>query len=812
MRYSFILLVLLLTLSGLQLKAQVVVRARIVEKGTSAPVPFATVRYGAGNQGVIADLDGYFEIPGASSSPSTIEVSCMGYKTLVLPLPLPGNTVSLEPAGKELAEVTVKPPYEKIRRILNETIKNKPANDPDKYDRYRCHIYYKMLADASLPDSNAAKDTSADIKEFKAFSSRQHLLMSETYSIRNWQRPGKLQEDILATRFSGLKKSAFTSVVTDVLPFHAYTDYITLNGKDYHNPVTPGYNLHYRFNLSDELLDGTDTIWVLRFRPKGIAGNSLTGKVYIHSNGFAISRLVAAVKDPGMDQTVRIEQEYKRIPYDANSSRWFPAQLNYVIERAMKADKTPYTLQMTGRSVIDSVSWDPEKTRFDKSHTVRLADGATEHSDSLLNRLRPGSLDAKEQMTYHVIDSLGAKVKADKILEYMRNLPRGRVSVGAVDIDLMRLLSYNRYENIRLGLGLQTNDRILKWASVGGWAGYGFGDKRWKYGGFAEFYFDKYKEFVLRGSYADDLGDPGRIHIAKELDKNYLRKFLLTRVDLTKTYTVSMSGKFGYWNAEVAAEEQQFIPNYNYALRINGEDHAMFRSREASLNLRYAYGERTAPIFGTYMRTDSKYPIWFGKITTGEMNAGMPYQKYIKAVSGILWRGHLNRIGTEHIMLEAGKIWSDGSLPISRLFAGNGFKYDARYLYSLYGFGGIMTLFPYEVYTDRFAQAIFRHDMDWKLYKLESPDFDLSSAPNIALQYGMLYGDLKNAAAHQNIDIMVPSKGYHEAGMLLNNLIRLRSRTYYQSFNIGYFYPLSSQGPVDLEKKGKIVIGASIEL
>lgn len=812
MRYSLILLVLLLTISGSRLSAQSPVRARIIEKGTSAAVPFATVRYGAGNQGVIADLDGYFEIPATSPSPSTIEVSCMGYKTLVLTLPLPGNTVFLEHAGKELAVVTVKPPYEKIRRILNETIRNKPANDPDKYERYRCHIYYKMLADASLPDSNAAKDTSADIKEFKAFSSRQHLLMSETYSIRNWQRPGKLQEDILATRFSGLKKSAFTSVVTDVLPFHAYTDYITLNGKDYHNPVSPGYNLHYQFNLSDELLDGTDTVWVLSFRPKGIAGNSLTGKVYIHSDGFAISRLIAAVKDPGMQQTVRIEQEYKQIPYDANGSRWFPSQLNYVIERAMKADKTPYTLHMTGRSVIDSVSWNPGKTRFDKSHTVRLADGAAEHSDSLLNRLRPCTLDAKEQMTYHVIDSLGAKVKADKIMEYMRNLPKGRVSVGPVDINLMRLLSYNRYENIRLGMGLQTNDRILKWASVGGWAGYGFGDKRWKYGGFAEFYFDKYKEFVLRASYADDLGDPGRIHIAKELDKNYLRKFLLTRVDLTKTYTVSMSGKLGYWNAEVAAEEQQFTPNYNYALRINGEDHAMFRSREASLNLRYAYGERTAPIFGTYMRTDSKYPIWFGKITAGEVNAGMPYQQYIKAVSGLLWRGHLNRVGTEHIMLEAGKIWSDGSLPISRLFAGNGFKYDARYLYSLYGFGGIMTLFPYEVYTDQFAQAVFRHDMDWKLYKLESPRYDLSSAPNIALQYGVLYGTLKNVSAHQSIDIMVPSKGYHEAGMLLNNLIRLRSRTYYQSFNIGYFYPLSTPGPVDLEKKGKIVIGASIEL
>ena len=559
-------------------------------------------------------------------------------------------------------------------------------------------------------------------------------------------------------------------------------------------------------------MDGTDTIWVLSFKPRGIAGNSLIGKVYIHSRGFAITRLIAAVKDPVMKQTVRIEQEYNLIPFGTSESRWFPKHLNYVIEREMETDKRQYMLVMTGHSIIDSVTWQPEDFRFDKRHTVRLTDAATNHSDSVLDQLRPHTLDAKEQLTYHVIDSLGKKVKADKLMDHLRNLPKGRISIGAIDLDLLRLVSYNRYENIRLGLGLQTNDRIFKWASVGGWAGYGFGDKRWKYGGFAEFYFDRYKEFVLRGSYADDLGDPGRIQIAKEMDKNYLRRFLLARVDLTKTYTVSLNKKFGYWSAELAGEDQQFTPNYNYALSIDGKDYASFRSREVSLNLRYAYGERTAPVFGTYMRTDSKYPVWFGKVTGGEITAGMPNERYIKAVSGLLWKGHLNRIGTEHLMLEAGKIWSDNALPISRLFAGNGFKYDPRYAFSLYGFGGIMTLFPYEVYTDRFAQAIFRHDMDWKLYKLEASDFNISSAPNLAIQYGVLFGNLWNAGAHKSIDIMIPDKGYHEAGILLNNLIRLRSKTYYQSFNIGYFYNVSAVGPIDPDKNGKIVIGASIEL
>jgi hypothetical protein len=788
------------------------VSGRVYDAKTKSAIPFATIKYGSGLQGVIAELDGSFSIPNTAGQASItrLEVSSLGYETRIVELPLKSRDIYLQPAGKTLQEVTIKPQDGKIRRILNNAIAQKDNNNPDKYDAYRCHIYYKMVVDVTLPDS-IMKDTAAVSRKKAAFVSEQHLLLSETYSIRNWRSPQKLQEDVLATRLSGLKKTAFTSMVTDILPFHAYGDFIGLNGKDYHNPVAPGYGKHYRFNLADEIMDGTDTIWVISFKPKSIAGSSLSGILYIHSDGYALSQLIARAADTALKQTVRIEHQYGRLGYGDTGRRWFPKQLNYIIDREMKSDKSNYQLRIRGNSLVDSATWTTDRNfKFDKRHTVRLGAGVTDKSDSILNAVRPSELDDREKRTYTVIDSLGKEMKADKIMNHIRNLAEGRLSFGMLDFDLTRFLGYNKYENIRLGLGIQTNDRFVKWLSVGGWGGYGFGDKRWKYGGFAEVYFDKYKEFVLHAAYTDDIADPGRIRIDNDLDKNALRMFVMQRADQAKSYTISLKKKMGYWGVELSGTQQEIIPRYAYALRLNGKDYSKFEAKEGSINLRYAYAERTAPIFGSYYKLGSKYPIWYGKVSYGALSAGTLSNNYLQAVTAATWQKHINRIGTERMMIEGGRIWSDAPLPLAKLFAGNGFKYDGKSLVSLYAFGGLMTMFPYDFYTDRFMQMIYRHDFDWKLYRLESGKVPLSSAPNIGLQYGMLYGELDSRTVHQNVSVGVPNNGYQEAGVLLNNLLRLRSSTYYQSINVGYFYNFTSN--FDLEKNGKIVIGLSIEL
>lgn len=776
------------------------------------PLPFATVKIAGGSEGLITDMDGNFTLQ-RTPDIQQIEVSYLGYQSRIITL-LPGSDslhVLMQPSGKELEAYIFKPPYDKIRRIINLAIANRKQHNPEQYDRYRCHIYYKMIADIRLPDSSLQQieaDTSRENQLMYNFLTGQHLLMSETYSIRTWQKPQQLQEDVVATRLSGFKKSIFTSLITDVLPFHAYSDYLTLNGKDYHNPISKGFGSRYVFNLTDELIREKDTLWQLSFRPANKQIPQLSGSVYISSANYAIAYLLAEAVDRHLKRQVKIEHAYT-----ITGGKWFPKELNYIIDWQQevsssdsgKTEKVYFSLVMNGRSKIDSVSWNEgeKKFRFDKARPVRLLPGADEQSGTKWEQLRPIALNLREQRTYQFNDSIMEAIRFSRFIPYIDKLTEGKIPVGAFDFDLKRLYSFNRYERSRLGIGVQTNERLIPWLSVGGWAGYGFGDKAWKYGGFMEITPNApSNDFMIRLAWDNDIRDPGRISLHREIDRSYLRMFLMNRVDAVESLSLSVSGRLGYWEALISGSREDIRPMYPYALLSTSVNGNHFKATEASLQLRYAFAERRAPMFGRYYNTGTKYPVWYGKVAAGTISGQTGQADYLQALTAVSWRKHLNRIGHERFLILAGKSWSTSPLPVSKLFAGNGFRFDQV---SLYAFGGMLTMYPYEYYSDQFVQASWRHDFDWKFYTTAY------SAPFLSIGHNMLWGTLDNPAAHHFVPFSIPAAGYHETGIMLNSLLRIDyMKLYYISVHIGYYYHWAPV--VDFARHGRMVYGLGFEL
>ncbi len=785
-----------------------VMRGIVTDAANSEPLPFAPVRLGTTGQGIVTNLNGQFEFQYLSDI-EYIEVFYPGYESVKAYIS-PDNTglirIKLKTKESELDEVVITPPYDKIRRLLNSAISNREKNNPDKYDWYRCKVYYKMLADVdyNIADSIAQKDTSGEIKELKQFFEDQHLMMSETYSIRSWKRPQKLQEEVLGTRVSGFKKALFTGMVTDILPFHSYNDYITLNGKDYHNPVSKGSFGYYDFNLNEELLQGRDTLWILSFKPKN-EQSGLAGTVYINSDQYAIAYFVANAFDKTLSREIRLEQQYHK-----TGGKWFPQELNYIMKYKLGDAKDPYDVLMKGYSRIDSVSYEEEpRFKFDKAHSTRLIGDADVLSDEAWQALRPEGLNTKEQQTYVVMDSLMEKAGLDNIVSYLEKLPEGKVPISVFDLDLARLYSANRYEGSRWGLGLQTNEKIIKWLSVGGWFGYGSKDREWKYGGFMELYADKEHEFVFRFGYDNDLRDPGRVTLHREIDKNYLRRYLMNRVDNIEAYYGSVRKRMGYWNVSLSGRKEYITPQYAYNFFYEGNNHSQFEATEVSVDWRYAFAERRAPMFGRYYGTGTKYPIWYGKVTSGILESGSKETQYIQALTALQWHKHINRIGNEHFLVMAGKTWSDNPLPLSKSFAGQGLRYDKAYSY--YAFGGMLTMYPYEYYSEEFVSLIFRHDFDWRLYTLSGKKSAISSAPYISLGHNMLYGRMKDRSVHRNVAFSVPDVGYHETGMTLNSILRLKYfNVYHFTLNVGYYYHWTPS--FDLKKNGRYLFGLGVDL
>lgn len=762
------------------------------------PLAFATIKIADTNEGMMADLNGSFTVK-LNSHFSYITISHLGYKPQKVALNVRDTArvlhIILQPKPTSLDEVVVTNPANKIKRILRNAIANRNKNNPDKYDWYQCKVYYKMSLDLLPPNQVFQQDTSEQAREWQESMKQQHMFFTETYSRRTWERPQKLQEDVIASRVSGFKKAWFTSLVTDVLPFHAYTDFLSLNGKDYHNPLSTGFYQRFHFRIEDELLTGADTTWIISFKPKTDPEN-LSGTLYISSNGFALSHLIAQNYDSSLKRTAGIEQQYKLV-----QGKWFPDQLNYFINwKGLYGWKEVY---MRGTSSIDSVSFARKKDfKFDKAHTVRLQPQADQLTNEQWEQIRPTSLSLKEERTYEFLDSIGKKFHFDKITLYMDRLSEGYFPAGYIDIDLKRLYNSNSYEKARLGAGFRTSKQLSKRFSVGGWFGYGLGDRDWKYGGFAEVYADQYREFTFSLNYQKDLQVPGALQIHEDLDNSFLRRFLLGRVDKVTSYSFGVRKKFGYLSAGLDYRSEQIIPQYNYSLEYGGKAWAQFDTKEAILSLRYAYAERMSPLFGRYFSDGSKYPILYSKVIFGEVENDN--NKYIHALAAVKWQKHINHIGDQQYLFIAGGVFSKYPLPISKLFAGNGFQTEST---SLYVFGGMQTMSPSGYYSEKFVNFYWKNDFDFKFYKLKLSQ-KISSSPTLSLCYNVLWGKLNNPDAHKLIQFSVPDPAYHELGIILNRVVRIKVMgVIYLNLNTGYFYHLN--GPFNVQQNGRFVLGLS---
>jgi hypothetical protein len=331
-------------------------------------------------------------------------------------------------------------------------------------------------------------------------------------------------------------------------------------------------------------------------------------------------------------------------------------------------------------------------------------------------------------------------------------------------------------------------------------------DKAWKYGGFAEAYLDPYKETMIRIAYEHNLRDPGRIHLHRELDNNYLRNYLISRADLYDAYSLAFRKRFGYFQTELSIRREEVVPKYTYAWQFEGASAGAYATSELSLSLRYAFAERSAPLFGKYLSTGGKYPILYVKATQGMLDIAAHRINYTQALAAISWQKHIARIGAERWLLQGGKSFSSAPLPLGRLFAGPGVRNDR---YHLFIFGGLQTLYPYTYFSDAFLSWSWRHDFDWKLYHARISS-DFSSMPGIALIYNGLWGNMANREVHNAFFFDVPDAGYHEAGVMVHNLIRVRyMNLYYIGLSAGYFHPLKGAWNKDA---GNYAIGGSVSL
>ena len=766
-----------------------IITGTVIEKESMLPIAFATVKYDnqTHSNGVISDIHGKFEIH--EKEISKITVSCVGYKATTIPIYSETNlkniVIALETNTLEVNEVVVTPANNPALAIIKHVLANKQKNNFNTIDNYRYRCYAKTIVDFKV-SNNATPQDSGSINLFKELKKRTALL-SETVTDNSKQ--GSIVENrVIATKTSGLQNPLFgketTSSFHNAISF--YNNSISLfeiplsddkSLTDYLSPLSNNCLNSYVFILDDSYANATDSSYVIRFYPKKAERfNGLKGQLFISSNGYALSSIVVEPAEKGLID-FKFHQEYECI-----NGRWFPTVLNQeigMIGQRINRKINAYPVYLIS-SIIDSITYNPrvEKKAY-SIDKVSLENITIGKSDSILNAVRSTALSAREKNCYHVMDSIGRKHHFDNKINVLENLLAMKIPIGVFDIDLYNVYNYNEYEGNRLGLGLQTNEKLFKNISLGGFSGYGLKDNTWKYGGHITFNIVRSHAIQLKLSYQNSLKEVGVDMIddySKLSTSDYLRSYVANRFDKCIEEKMAFSFRaFRYFTVMSALSIKDLKPNYVYSFRSLALPN--YRADDIEVDATYSYKEELETLAQQHIINKKGNPIISVAYKKGVNWFSTQSYQYNRYEAGIDYEAYNGKIGQLNLRLKTGYI--DKSIPYTLLFTAEGSKSSVMPFVINNSF---QTMLPYEFLSNKYVNLFISHNFGSLLFKTTK------WKPQFVVVHNSGWGML-NDANNQGIAFKVKTKVYLESGLMINNVVRANYfRMFYVGVGFGAFY------------------------
>jgi hypothetical protein len=735
------------------------------------------------NKGVMTDIEGRFFIP-AIEPVRSLTFRYVGYDSLRLEEEAIYRQeflkVVLQAKEAVLEEVVVLAGENPADRIIRLAIANRHQHDPEKLSSYQCKTYNKINFQL-LPDSLAFVSWAADIdttrKEnasiYKNFDTLRraeadhYAFMMESVTQRSFKAPDYIQEEVLLNRTSGVRESSVVVLSNAIQPFSFYKEYLQIVDKQFLNPISPGSPEKYFFQLEDTLFQGRDSIFIISFRPrKGTIFEALSGVLHIHTNGYALCNVRASPANP-LQMDLVVEQQYQWLP---EGQHWFPEQLNFEIR--LPKYPSPYIgVQVSGRSYINEAAIEPVLLLrdFDPDMPLIILPGASQRSDSswaVYHRFSP--LTPKETRTYAFLDSLGEKQKFGLLASLTDILATGNLRLkGILSLDLTKIIAFNQYENMRLGLGFTTANALPlrrgRRFDISAYAGYGLRDKTWKYGSELKIRLAKSEQHTIQIAYHNSLVEPGTLYELS--DASLVSRSLYTNyMDRTKEWSFQLKNRLARGiHSRIFASRQVLSPLYQYAFgESSGDTLRNYSFVEAGAYLRFALNQTTKPLFGEEIPGDAKIPVFelayirgFNGVLGGQFN----YQKYLLAIEQSFLILHAGRMTYR---IEAG--WMDGNVPFSKLFTLNqsgGGNSSLFFVANTFQTTSDSVLWL----SDRFVNLYFSHRFG-RVLKISK-----NSQPELSVLHNMSVGDLRNPAAHYYLPLRTATSPLLESGIRLDNLL-----------------------------------------
>ncbi len=784
----------LIFISSLNLNAQTI-KGRVLSKSTGQAMPFVTVIYNLQKEGFSTDIDGNFSFQ-LSDKIEFLKFSYVGYESVFIPKEkIPTNQeliIRMKEKEFNIDEVTVYPGENPAHRIIKAAVKNRKLNDPDKLKSYVYTAYHKMiftldmenpvvkknyqpkqlpqdsLSIAKRDSVKRAREADSSYRTPEEFFAQQDLFLMESVSETKFKQPDLKSEKVIMSRASGFKQPSFVLLASQFQSFSIYKDMITLAESRYINPLANGSWNKYFFNIEDTTFtERGDTVFIISYRPKkGKNFEALQGVLNINTYKYAVQSITARPVENEGALGIEIRQSYDLV----DDKYWFPKELDTKLifnTLELSEDSLIYYMVAKGKSYLKDVKINEDIKRKEIGNIdFYVANKAFKQPDSLWQKYRQDSLSAKDLKTYRTMDSINKEHNLDLKLKTFKVLAKGYIPISFVNLDLNKLMDWNVFEKLRLGIGAHTNDKLIRNISLGGYFAYGFGDDEWKYGGNLKFKIYPKKDIELNLLYKSDIEESSGYEFLQKPGFSSTESYRWWFIkDMTYNEQYALDFQFR------PVRKFKMLLNVNQSTKYNtsgwyfqdGFDaylpETKYRFFETGVQIAYTPKEKLSYFDSELMNSYGSAPSVYLNVYKGYKNQWGDFD-YWKLESKVLLSALTKNFGKTDLVLTAGKVWGD--LPYFELFNGHGSYYD----FTIETANSFATMRMNEFLSDEFAALYFRQDFGSLLFKGEK------FRPEIVIITNIGFGRLSKPNLQRNLEFKTMEKGYYESGLLLNRLLK----------------------------------------
>jgi hypothetical protein len=392
-----------------------------------------------------------------------------------------------------------------------------------------------------------------------------------------------------------------------------------------------------------------------------------------------------------------------------------------------------------------------------------------------------------------MVDSISKVYKLDQRFSSLGSLVEGKIPLGYVQLDLLRLVDYRDYEGYRLGLGLENSKKLMKRATIGGYFGYGTRDKDWKYGGYAKWMVFPKQFIQVQASFQEDLVERGGysfLSAERGLAINSISRHLyVLNMEKQRKAELAVSGYVTPRIKLMASANYQRI-GLTKAYEYHPESGATlkpdrtFDVAETSLEAIWTIREKVMYLGTKRVSKGSMFPRITVKATKGISGVEAAALDYVRLNIDIQQDVPIRAVGKFSYLISAGKTSGNVPLYLQQVSLGTGGNWNLSVMNSF------ETMLPSAFYNKEqvaiFTRFMFKQIKTGKKW----------TSPQFGLHHAMGTGSFDRKDEHRIMDVVngIPQltqlpfqsmgKGYYEVGIIADKLIILNT----SGFGLGLFY------------------------